>query len=315
MSDALRETTVERTRHGPFERIVLMRPAAYAVGDMPPIAQLSVYRAGRWLIDSGGTRFAEALVEALRATPIEGVILTHQHEDHAGGLAALRRAFGAIPIFAPRGHLAIIERAAPVPRYRADYWGHPEPVGELQPFDPGARFELGPVTVEAIETPGHTVDHVTFLGETTGEVWAVSGDLYLSKRPCPIYYEAAIDALLTSYRRLATIGPALRLLPTHGKTREDGARTLSESADWIAREVEAIHAIAAELATRDPHAIAAARYGAEDLMGDLTRGEISRAAFVRGVIDPVRTLPAAPIAPLTTDDPNPLLTEPPGGYL
>src|SRR5690349_7030646 len=93
---------IQRTRIGPFERIVLNAP------DPIKPASLSVYRVGDTLIDSGGTRVAHALVDALRDDPPRRVLLTHQHEDHAGGVGALRRAFGHIPVHAERRYLSLL---------------------------------------------------------------------------------------------------------------------------------------------------------------------------------------------------------------
>ena len=54
---------LKRTQHGPFERLMLTAPDVFK-----PAAQ-SVYRIGDTLIDTGGTRVADALVEALRHDP------------------------------------------------------------------------------------------------------------------------------------------------------------------------------------------------------------------------------------------------------
>src|SRR6185312_8168305 len=109
-----------RTRHGPFERIVLR--AALPSGP----AVVSAWRVGDVLVDTGSSLVAEALVGALRADPPRRIVCTHQHEDHVGGVAAIRRAFGAIPVHAPRPHLPVIARTSRVPAYRAAVWGHPE---------------------------------------------------------------------------------------------------------------------------------------------------------------------------------------------
>src|SRR5512132_4205529 len=107
------DVAVSRTRHGPFERISLVVPS----GDRE--SQLSVYRLGDLLVDVGGTRVASALIEALRDTPPRRILLTHHHEDHAGGVAALRRAFGAIPVHAPAPYIEYLQATHELPMYRA----------------------------------------------------------------------------------------------------------------------------------------------------------------------------------------------------
>jgi glyoxylase-like metal-dependent hydrolase (beta-lactamase superfamily II) len=281
---AVAEITVDRTTHGPFERLSFRNRGR---------GQHSVYRVGDTLVDTGGSLAAEVLIAALADRPPRRIVLTHQHEDHVGNVGALRRAFGHIPVHAPRAHLPLIAATARVPEYRARLWGHPEPTSDLEPYDPGAVFEDGAVALEAVLTPGHTPHHIALVARVGAEVLALTADLYTSK-PLDAWYESATDDMIASLRRLAAHGDALRVLPTHGRDKPDGARVLGSAADWLAREADLVHADADRLGTRDPRALADARYAAlgDDVMSRFSGGEISRAAFVRSVLAPVRTLPA-----------------------
>lgn len=276
---------VERTRHGPFERIVLRAETL-----MGP-AQVSVYRVGDTLVDAGGTAVTSALLGALEERPPKRIVCTHQHEDHVGNLGPLRRALGDIPIFVPRAHIPIIQAVTTVPEYRAYFWGHPDPDAPLIPYDPGDVFEEGKVALTAVETPGHTPHHVALVAEAGDDVFALTGDLYTAK-PLSAWYESACDDTIASYRLLARRGGALRMLPTHGRTRDDAARLFDDSADELEREAEKVQRAKESLGTSDPRAIAASIYPRSDPMDRLSGGEISRAAFVRSVLDPVRSLPA-----------------------
>jgi glyoxylase-like metal-dependent hydrolase (beta-lactamase superfamily II) len=281
------QVTVEPEAHGPFLRLVLAHETRAGR------AQLSVYRVGDTLVDTGGTRVTEALVRALADEPPRRIVCTHQHEDHVGNIGALRRAFGDVPVWAPRAHVGIIASTARVPEYRALFWGHPEPADGLIPYDPGATFDVGPCTLEAVHTPGHTPGHIALVARHGGAVWALSGDLY-TNRPLEAWYESACDDMIASWRALARHGDALRLLPTHGRVRDDGAAVLAEGADWLARETDAVEAAALRLATRDPRAVATGHYTSlgPDHIDRISAGEIGRPAFVRSVLSPVRTLPA-----------------------
>ncbi len=287
----MRHVTVDRTTHGPFERLSL----SHATADGR--AQHSVYRLGTTLFDTGGTLVTEALLGALAERPPERIVLTHQHEDHVGNIGAIRRAFGHIPVHAPRAHIPIIAATARVPEYRARFWGHPEPTpaAELIPYDPGDVFEAAGVTLDTELTPGHTPHHVALVARVGEDVFALTGDLYTS-RPLEAWYESATDDMAASLRRLARHGDALRVLPTHGRDKRDGAAVLGAMADWLDREAEAVHADAARLGlgAQDVRALAAERYAAlgPDLSDVFSGGEISRAAFVRSVLAPVRELPA-----------------------
>jgi glyoxylase-like metal-dependent hydrolase (beta-lactamase superfamily II) len=276
--------TIARTRHGPLERIVLTAP-----GPRHPAA-VSVYRLGDLLVDAGGTRFAAALVDALRTAPPRRVVCTHQHEDHVGGVGALRRAFGAIPVHVPRAHLELLRTADGLPRYRAVAWGRPEPITDALPYDPGDRFEVGVTALEARSTPGHTPGHMALVARDARETFAITGDLYTS-RSADGWYESAADDQIRSCRALAAID-ALRMLPAHGRVRDDGAAALATLADWVERQAEAILATSARLGTRDCAAVAGALYGPEGDAATRTGGQVSRTSFVRSVLDPVRRLPA-----------------------
>jgi glyoxylase-like metal-dependent hydrolase (beta-lactamase superfamily II) len=279
--------SVDRTVHGPFERLSFTHPKRL---------QHSVYRIGDTLVDTGGTLVAGVLLPLLAERPPRRIVLTHQHEDHVGNVGAIRRAFGHIPVHAPRDHIGIIASTACVPRYRARAFGQPEPTpaAELEAYDPGAIFEAAGVALEAVLTPGHTPHHIALVARVGGEVFALTADLYTSK-PLDAWYESAADDMAASLRRLAAYGPTLRVLPTHGRTKDDGRGILAGAADWLDREADEVRSDAARRALHEPRALAALRYAAlgEDAADRFSGGEISRAAFVRSVLTPVRTLPAA----------------------
>jgi glyoxylase-like metal-dependent hydrolase (beta-lactamase superfamily II) len=276
-----------RVHAGPFERItfVPLDPAQRAAH--------SVYRIGDTLIDAGSTRVADVLIEALRDNPPRRILLTHQHEDHAGGVAALRRAFGAIPVHAARGYLPILSTFDRVPEYRALYFGHPEPVEDGIGFDPGHAFEVDGLTLETLETPGHTPFHITYIARTGGVTYALTGDLFTSPAPLLAWYESAAEDTARSCRAVAAAGPNLHMLPSHGSIRPDGANTLLGLAALMDEKAAEIERAAARLGTRDCKRIALEVFGDADAPAvHHSGGELGFANFVRGVLDPVRSLPA-----------------------
>lgn len=103
------------------------------------------YVAARWVVDPGPDDPAhlDAIVEAA-PEGLEGIVLTHDHEDHSAGAAALSERTGA-PVVHPRGD------------------------GEAGPF-------------RAIATPGHSRDHVCLvLGRVcfTGDAVLGRGSVFI----------------------------------------------------------------------------------------------------------------------------------------
>lgn len=290
----MQEIAVSRSAHGPFERIVIAAPGGKRG------AVLSVYRAGDTLFDAGGSRVAALLARLLADAPPRRIVLTHQHEDHAGGVATLRRAFGHLPVHAPADHVALLRTFDRVPAYRGVHWGQPEPVPDALPYRPGDRFPAGAAVVEALATPGHTPGHMALLARHEEHRLLLSGDLYVTDRPLTAWWESAADDLVRSWRGLAA-GGGLCLLPTHGQVREDGERALSEVADLVERAAALVAEASERLGSRDPAEVATEVFGPEGDFARRSGGEFSYAAFARSVLDPVRALPARPLrlAPAT----------------
>jgi metallo-beta-lactamase class B len=116
---------------------------------------------GHVLVDAGTTRSAGLVLENIRAAgfdpaDVRAIVFSHEHMDHAGGLAELQRATGA-PVYARAP-------AVPVLRTGRSDRGDPQQL-VLDPFPPIADVrlladdgvvEVGPLRLQAIATPGHT---------------------------------------------------------------------------------------------------------------------------------------------------------------
>ena len=116
---------------------------------------------GHVLVD-GGTPQAGALILAnIRAAgfdpvDVRAIVLSHEHFDHAGGLAALQAATGA-PVLARAPAVDTLRRGA---SDRSDpQFLTLEPftaVADVQPIADDHVVAVGPLRLQAIPTPGHT---------------------------------------------------------------------------------------------------------------------------------------------------------------
>jgi glyoxylase-like metal-dependent hydrolase (beta-lactamase superfamily II) len=284
------------TRHGPFQRISFTR--RYQGSEQP--AQLSVCRVGDTLFDTGGSLTADALVSVLRDRPPRRIVCTHQHEDHVGGVGALRAAFGALPVLVPAAHVALLRTFERVPEYRARHWGHPRPIVDADGYAAGDVFEIDGVRLHAVDSPGHTPGHLTLVAHDGDRAFALTGDLY-TRTPFVAWFESSAPCLLRSCRSLAQLAAQVTMIPTHGRVRDEGREALLDLAAKVEPLCEqVVHAASAQSGPSDYFAIAERVFGQHIEQGQGTVGEWSHACFVRSVLDPIVTLPATPLLPAQT---------------
>ncbi len=107
----------------------------------------------------GDPAHLSALLEALRGEQIDRIVLTHTHRDHADAVAALKEVTGAeiagCGVHRAARPLALAETDRLDASNNRDY----RPDVEMREGDvlSGAGF-----TLEAMETPGHTMNHLVF---------------------------------------------------------------------------------------------------------------------------------------------------------
>jgi N-acyl homoserine lactone hydrolase len=116
--------------------------------------------------DTIRSRLAEAAVDP---AALDGVITSHWHFDHAGGLDALP----SCPILAQR---AEIEAAGLEPETRP-WWLRGS--YDLRPLDGDTELAPG---VTLISTPGHTPGHQSLLVETAGGAYLLTSDAVYTRQ-------------------------------------------------------------------------------------------------------------------------------------
>ena len=170
------------------------------------------------LIDAGvgDAAHVEAIAAALNGAPLDLVLITHGHADHAAGAPALAERWPAVVI---RGG------------------------GAGAPLADDERFIAGAVTLRAIHTPGHAPDHFCFLDESTRELYC--GDLARigGTVVIPASRGGNLRDYLASLEKIRALRPA-RLLPAHGPAVEDAEALIEEYlAHRAARERQIVAAM------------------------------------------------------------------------
>lgn len=148
------------------------------------------------------------------AARVDGIILTHGHEDHTGGLAYLLRDFAA-PVYGSELTLALA-------RNRVDEAGVADRA-QFIPVRDGERRRIGPCDVEFIPVT-HSVPHAFAIAFHTPQgVILHSGDFKIDLHP--------VDGRRTDLARMGALGsdPGVRLLLADSTNAEEPGFTPSES--------------------------------------------------------------------------------------
>ena len=127
---------------------------------------------------------------------LQGILVTHHHGDHTGGVAALHAATGA-PVFGPA-------------RERI-----PEP---FQPLQDGQTMSVLGISWQVIDVPGHTAGHIAyFADQVNGAPLLFCGDTLFSGG-CGRIFEGTPAQMLASLDALAALPAATRVCCAHEYT-------------------------------------------------------------------------------------------------
>lgn len=173
------------------------------------------------VIDPGdeGPAIARQLVQ--RNKTLRAVWLTHAHFDHVGGITALLRAAGSVPVHMHPHDRPLLENAV----NSAGRWNiqiEPPPTGTVDIVH-GQLLTLGGLEATALHTPGHAPGHIAFYLADEGIVF--SGDaLFKGSVGRTDFPYANERQLLDSIRReLLSLPDDTQVLPGHGSPTTIGS--------------------------------------------------------------------------------------------
>ncbi len=150
---------------------------------------------GAVVVDPGD---GEAVLAALekRQLVLEGVLITHHHFDHTGGLDRLLE-HTPVPVYGP---------------------ANPQIPQVSTQLREGDHIEVLGVDWEVIEVPGHTLDHIAFFGTPEGgEPCLFCGDT-LFAGGCGRLFEGNPAMMVQSLDKLARLPGATRVFCAHEYT-------------------------------------------------------------------------------------------------
>lgn len=173
----------------------------------------------RFLLDtgSGHDEYMPVLEEAIARVgcqEIEGIVLTHAHPDHIGGVNQVRNHFGEMPVYKlpwPTDHKSNPDTAAK---------------GPIEILEHGDVVETEGARLRAIFTPGHSPDHLCFLLEEERNLF--SGDNVLGIGTTVIPAETGdLGDYMDSLERILAEDPS-EIYPAHGPRIKGGSVKIKE---------------------------------------------------------------------------------------
>ena len=146
-----------------------------------------------WLVDPGD---GAAAAEGLAALGLElgGILITHHHWDHTGGLDDLL-ALGSVPVFGPRN-----PAIGPITRRLAE----------------GDRATALGVEFQVLEVPGHTLDHIAFYAPLPTPLLFCGDTLFAGG--CGRLFEGDAPTMHQSLSKLAALPPETQVYCAHEYT-------------------------------------------------------------------------------------------------
>jgi glyoxylase-like metal-dependent hydrolase (beta-lactamase superfamily II) len=171
------------------------------------------------LVVDPGPLIESHLAAIAEHAPVAAILITHGHPDHVEGAASLAARLAGAPIV-----------TGPV--------------------------EAGGLTIEVLDTPGHTSDSVCFLAGAGGTKAIFTGDTVLGRGTTVVAHpDGNLGDYLDSLRRLVQVGP-VPVLPGHGPPLADCTAAARFYLEHRLARLDQVRAAVAAGATAAPDVVA-----------------------------------------------------------
>ncbi len=193
-----------------------------------------------------------ALLDALQGARRVHVLVTHHHPDHSGGARALARELG-VPFTGPG------------------------PEADLQLAE-GDRWQTDAGELVALETPGHSRDHVAFEWREARSIFV--GDLILGSGETTWVgeYAGCVADYLASLERLRARRPTV-LFPGHGPPIEDAEARITLFREHRLARIRKVESLLAEDFEAEAEDLLPAVYG-DEVPAGLTAAAVESIAAI-----------------------------------
>jgi len=209
----------------------------------------------RALVDAGPASSVDLVAAAITSAPVESLLLTHVHPDHAGAAGGLAARFDRLRVFVHtrgRRHLvdpsalnaSIREWTGPLGPHYGDVL--PVPAQQIVTLIGGEEIDLGKgASLEAIDTPGHAPHHLCYFERSEGALFCGDalgirrGDLLI---PATVPPSFDLERSLATARALAEYRPR-HVYYSHFGRRDGSPRLFGEYARALVEWVETIAAL------------------------------------------------------------------------
>lgn len=156
------------------------------------------------VVDPGDAGPVEAALSGSRLR-LAGIVLTHHHHDHVGGVPALVARRPDVPVYGPR---------------KSTIGQVTSKVGEGDTIafrNSDGRAWASSLDLSVIEIPGHTLDHIACFGSIDGHPALFCGDT-LFAAGCGRLFEGTAEEMHRSLSRLAALPPETLIYCGHEYT-------------------------------------------------------------------------------------------------
>jgi len=147
-----------------------------------------------WVVDPGDASPVNQYLQEHKLE-LKGILITHHHSDHSGGVADLLDKWGAVPVYAST-------------KSKVPFVSHFVKEGD--------EVNCGLLKLKVVEIPGHTLDHIAFYNNEI----IFCGDTLFSAG-CGRVFEGTFEQMYFSLSKILKMNPSLKIYCGHEYTLQN----------------------------------------------------------------------------------------------